>query len=210
MKNISRIFGIVAASCILFLSCNGQNRNAEIDLNMGESVEKDVPPNKLGRDFTSIKRKTDSLLGLESLENGYDGTQIRVWLTTDTMYEERLFILTHNKSTWSASEYKISVQFDPNYDSIIGMKNIVFNKTPKSGWKTFEDSLLNTELLTLPDYSIIPGYSLPSDAGGVTIEIGQFRKYRIYSYPHFQYYSNKFPEARKIREIVSYLLKEFE
>jgi hypothetical protein len=77
---------------------------------------------------------------------------------------------------------------------------------PKSGWDKLWTSLVQLDLLTLPDSSTLHGEELVVDGVCYVVEINHDGRYRTYEYSNPQH--QKWPEAKKIIGIVQTLHDE--
>lgn len=216
---------------LFFYGCNSEKKQVPIKTvrfnNLGElgvhydvkflddSVERDVP--KLYRDNVLYRerRKIDSALSLGTLENGFQGQQIRI---SGNEYGEfkngwNRYLVFNNIGSWSADVYYMRLAmedgFTPTIDSLQYQKHSLGE--PKIGWNKFIDSLKKLGLFSLPDYALVPGYGqdLHTDEISYEVEIASNLKYRIYSYPGASERVQKFGEAKKFMHIIEFIKNQF-
>lgn len=175
-----------------------------------QPVVKDIPLSLRDSSYREMKRNYEDKMGLSSLENGFRDLQIRILRGYTFTDSGDLILLTKVDKKWSAQLYKLVFQYDKNFDSIVAVNKRIVTKEPKSGWQFFTDSLMKLEILTLPDFSTIPGYYLSTDSDGPTVEIATSDEYRIYGYPDFESHVEKKIEARKMYEILKLIESELD
>ena len=199
MKNIYYIVLL-----LIFLS-TGCNRQANIDKellgfnNITKYFIREIPTNPRGKIdafFASTKEK-QKLLGLESLENGFDGLQIRIWFDVVNIDKQKLVNITYKNLIWTTTVY----------DLITKTKRILI---PKSGWINLSNNLLNLKILTLPNGDeILNCGGGGGDGSTYNIEIATINHYRYYSYWEPQLYTQTCWLAKNIKEVLSLITKEF-
>ena len=216
---------------LLFYSCGLKQKEVPITTvrfnNLGESgehydiqfpndsVERDVPKLYHNNILYRERRKIDSALNIGSLENGFEGQQIRINGNEYKEYKNgwNRFLVFSNKGSWTADVYymRFAVQdgFTQTIDSLQYQKYSLGD--PKLGWNKFTDSLKHLGLFTLSDYSVVPGYGadLNTDEFSYEVEIASKRKYRIYSYPQPAERIQKFSEAKKFMQVIEFIKSEF-
>jgi hypothetical protein len=165
-------------------------------------VVKDIPLSMRDSSYREMKRNYEDKMGLSSLETGFRDLQIRILRGYTFTDSADLILLTKVNAKWSAQLYKLVFQYDKNFDSIVAVNKRLVIKEPKSGWQFFIDTLMKLDILTLPDFSTIPGYYLNTDSDGPTIEVATVDEYRIYGYPNFESHVEKKIEAKKMYEIL--------
>jgi hypothetical protein len=175
-----------------------------------QPVVKDIPLSMRDSSYRRMKRNYEDKMGLSSLENGFRDLQIRILRGYAFTDSTDLILLTKIDTKWSVQLYKLVFQYDKNFDLIVAINKRVTIKQPKSGWQIFTDSLLKLDILTLPDFSTIPGYYLSTDSDGPTIEIATADEYRIYGYPNFESYVEKKIEAKKVYLILKLIEEELD
>lgn len=183
----------------------------KVQKNQNQRFTYDVPSDGMGKGslFESIKLIRDSLK-LDTLENGYDSLQIRIWLGYSFTYKQQLIILKNHKGNWNAYYFEIKPHYYERTDSLISFEKYVAKKNPKMLWQDFIKTLYSYKILTLPDYSRIKGYKAPALHGnGIVIEVSDMHSYRLYSYP-LPKLAQEFSEAKNIENILNLLTQEFD
>jgi hypothetical protein len=185
------------------------------------SISLSVAPDKDGiiRDITSadtaaymqkVNQMADRSLGLQSLRNGFDKLEIRIWNEHSAWdYKGKLLVLRNKNDTWNAVLYNYKYVFDShlrNIDTILGERRQLAR--PKSGWNGFLKQLFDLNILTLPDYRHIPSYSLGMDEVGVHVQLGLKNMYRSYMYPTPNARAKEIPEAKNMVEIIKLIETE--
>lgn len=135
--------------------------------------------------------KINELLSLPSIQNGFDGFQIRIWIECNNRDTQSLIVLKENKGKWAGIFYFYKMHWDKtagfegNEEVKFELRDIkIEERVPQSGWKRFSDQFIELGVENLPDYrELYPKYNYSTDADGVTIEIGTPKKFKIYGYP---------------------------
>jgi len=202
---------LASLSVIYFQSCNNDANNAK-DTTLPEhkkqtSVVQDIPLNKQDSSYKNLKKDIENKLGIGSIEDGFDSLQIRIWTIGYKSFDENLIMISNTKGIWSAKILLINFKYDKS-NTLVAIDKQITNNEPKSSWNTFVDSLIKYDILTLPDYTTLPNYSVMADSKGTTVEIATKDRYRIYSYPDVDLHISKSPEAYKIHQILKFLSKE--
>jgi hypothetical protein len=81
-------------------------------------------------------------------------------------------------------------------------------KIPKSGWTLFNESIFSLGIMTLPDFSELPIYDVPSDGFYLDVEVATTTNYRIYTYG-IPYKSEGIAEVSNIINIMKLIESEF-
>ena len=207
-----RIISIFYFSLIL-ISCSNHSSRDNLQT---DTIVKDIPENKLDSQFIELRRRVEGSLGIENLENGYRDQQIRIWLP-DSINQEKVIILKDSGAIWRGMlitlEYVYESSIQPHVkkrDSLLSIRKVASEIiSPKSGWKTFIDSLMVLEILTLPDIGKLPGYTFMTDGVWLTVEIGNNKSYRTYSYELSPENVQRFIEVKKIIKILNLVDSEF-
>jgi hypothetical protein len=125
-----------------------------------------------------------------------DALEVRIWIGFGRLPLEG-YLLRRDGSKWSG--WTIGDQRN--------MKRLKLQQiTPKSGWDRFWSRLVSLGLLTLPDSSSLPNEAMFFDGVSYVVEINQNHRYRTYHYGNPK--EQKWPEAKKIIEIVQTLSDE--
>ena len=149
-------------------------------------------------------------LGLNSLINGYDSLQIRIWLGHSMAITNDVVILKYNNRKWSGkliSYSKMEKESGEQYSLIRRQRKL----SPKSGWESLIINLNKLQLLTLPHDNDLSGYNgCGTDGIRYTFEWATTSKYRMYSYCNPEYNIEKFWQAKNVLQIAELLEKEFD
>jgi len=175
---------------------------------------------KFNDSFNSLLNETindySHQLKLESLKNGFDSLQIRIWFDYSIVPERRLFIIKRKKSKWIAISYKMTLNLDSTYQvdslkTIDKFKSIKMEELkPKNGWNNFMNKLLSLKITTLPNSEEIKGFESDMDDGILyMIEIATKDKYRFYYYENPEELKDKFWQAKNLVDIIQLIKSEF-
>ena len=213
IKYISLFLLIVLVCC----KCKQEDHhNSEHDKRNAELVRQLNTTDTFVREINSDEsveawlRYTEKSCGLDSLNNGFDSIQIRIWYGC-ALGAERLIILSLVSNKWRAEvcERQFSGEYSSDgYNPITGKVKYV---KPKSGWDSLITGLFNLGILTLPDLDQINGFVEESVADGcdIGIEIATKRIYREYRYSNPDFYVRQLWQAKNIVGIASLLNAEF-
>jgi hypothetical protein len=190
----------------IILAFNSSCQQIKTTNNDTSNIKKDIPKNKRTTKFHSIKEQIEHKIGINSMEDGFDEMEIRIWFANSSL-REQLIDLQKINTTWHANIYTLVYNYDSN-NALVSINKSIKQIKPKSGWNYFIDSLTKLKLLILPDMSAIKGYQLGFDGRSVTVEVATPNLYRIYSYwePGEK---SEFWQARNIEFISKFLEKEF-
>jgi hypothetical protein len=211
MKNLS-IFKTMFLVCLGFCSTQAKDNQTQFT--------KEIPANKNGQPSISynIAQLKAKQLNLESLENGYNSLQIRLWYADSSEYNH-LLVIKQTDSLCSAKMYTMIVDWTPSMtDPIVsGMTPIVPNVkvkkeetlNPKSGWDDFLKKLLALQITTLPNMQNISGLiDTYKDGESYVIEIATKTQYRFYSYHVPEKFQDQYWQTKNIIEIMNLLRAE--
>lgn len=214
MKSLFNLFScLVILVFLLFCATDEKNKikfnnthKKEID-----TVIKDIPKDKKGRPRSYYKNKmfVENKIGLETLENGFDSIQIRIWYGYAFKDSSQLIIIKKTQGKWFGIFYTLKYNYNEKRDSIIGIENSLISKKPKSSWEIFINNFLAIGILDLPDYKEIPNYYQGADGDAIIVEIGTQNKYRIFSYQEPNLKKAQFLQAMKMEEALELIENEF-
>jgi hypothetical protein len=85
----------------LFYSCESHVIKIE-NLENSDTISRDIPKGFQNKTTRDKNNTLNNALGLNTLENGFDGLQIRIWRGYIVKDTGQLFILTNKNSKWSA------------------------------------------------------------------------------------------------------------
>lgn len=187
---------------LLNLSCHCQQLNSKTIAS--DSLLKDIPTYYNLKKTKYLFSKELSLLNLTSIENGFRGLQIRIWVGHGYGDKDSSQLLIIKKQKQIRGELVTYIHLDSNK---IARKTTLI--TPRSGWKLFLDSIQKLGIYDLPDYSKYPDYYVGGDSFGVTVEFATSDKYRIYDYPDYIEHKEKIAGAAKIFMLMRFIENEF-
>jgi hypothetical protein len=205
VKKSNTIFLITA---ILLTACNeSANINQELTKfdNLERSFKREIPSNADGRVspfYTSTKVK-QKYLGLDSLESGFDGLQIRIWYDDVYITRQKLLVIIYKQGNWAANFFatKGGATLSKESDKLI----------PKMGWINFSNKFLSYNVLTLPNGDDIDNCgSGGGDGSTFNVEIATQKHYRYYGYWEPQDYKDKCQEAKNMNDILNLIAHEFD
>lgn len=157
---------------------------------------------------------------IDSLVSSFDSLQIRLWELGGLYPSSKLYIITKKNSKWSGFCYQMEAENkyatgDSSVKYLKGPMQLEVKNAkrifPKSGWVKFVDSLLNLNIMTLPDMAEIEGMKIPwTDANGTIVEVATNENFRFYSYSEPLHFADSFWQARKMAKIQSLFFTEFQ
>lgn len=201
----------------LFLGCSFPEPNSQYSstsiLRSRDTLIKDIP------EAFNIKKNKDfflreqALLGMEPIENGYSGLQVRFWIghgyVDDPKYSPQLIVIKKNADKITGELYTYQLKYNDAGDSAVAIEKRMEALNPASGWENFIDRIIKLDIFTLPDYEKIPGYYVSADSYGVVVEIAKPTKYRIYYLTDYIERKDEFKEAARMFEIMQLVEQEF-
>src|SRR5688500_18466347 len=150
MKKAYKICWVMAA--VMSQACHDAEKTPATRFNNDPGFITEIPVEKTGRfagelDFSYRHLKeTAVLLGLDSLEYGYDSLQIRIWLAHSLARVRHVVILSSAGEDWKAQVISYS---DTAKGSVKNsMKSIMVS--PKSGWPRLVRSISDANIVNLP------------------------------------------------------------
>ena len=208
MKNFYLILTLTAC---FFAGCKEQTNSATQSLAFEDTTKpfkKEIQTYQNGGLdlFYELAKSKQEQLGLDSLENGFENLQIRVWYDFALVRERKLVIITNKDTTWTATVYDLQVDWDGRTETILSKK--IRQVTPKSGWAHFSKKLLDLKVLTLPNQFDIPNYGGGHDGRTYNVEVATKNQYRFYGYWEPQEYQDKFWQAKNMTSILSWFEDE--
>src|ERR1700744_4521796 len=106
-----RCLYLLFAGIMFNSSCNSSKKEWE-KLNQTTGFIREVSLDTKGKG--SLLKSLDFIrdsLRLDTLENGYDGLQIRIWYGYSFTYRQQVIVIKNQGGTWSGNYY----QFQPHY-----------------------------------------------------------------------------------------------
>ena len=135
------------------------------------SFYKEIPHYKSGEiiSYYSTIKKYENIFKLDTIENGFDSLQIRIWYHYPKFRTPKhVFILKKQNNTWTTMLYS----FDKDSLMIIN---------PKSNLNKVIHNILKNKIMTLPNMDDIKGLEDGyADGESYTIEISDKNHYRLY------------------------------
>ncbi|MEO5583676.1 MAG: hypothetical protein ABIR66_13380 [Saprospiraceae bacterium] len=157
--------------------------------------------------------KEQSMLGLNSIKSGYNGSQIRMWIKhgygENPKNSSQLIVIKRNDNGFSGELHTYLLKYGENWDSIVSITKRLDILKPESGWKDLIDKMEKLDINVLPDYQKIAGYYVNADSYGVMVEISSNEKYRLYYYPDYMERKDQFKQAMNMFEIMRLMEREF-
>ena len=156
-------------------------------------------------------------LGLDSLQNGSDSLQIRIWYGYSTDITRKLLVINKTNLFWTASLYTMTVidRIGTDLKEMNSPEKIRLEKTenlqPKNGWDRFINKILSLQIISLPDMYSIPGMKVGVEDGVTySIEVAMRHKYRFYSYSNPDEIKEEYWQAKNMVDIIDLLETELE
>jgi len=208
MQNI--IF-ILTLTGLIATSCQGQRKSTQLIsfVDTAKVFKKVIPTYDDGKLelFYLLAKDKQKQLGLDSMENGVDNLQIRVWYDYSRVKERELIIISNKATLWTATIYTLHVDWDGETERIISKE--IKQATPKSGWPEFLNKLLDLQIVTLPNMHDISDYPTTGKDGRMyNVEIATKKLYRFYGYWEPQEFANRFWQANNMRLILELFKNE--
>ncbi len=165
----------------IFCDCNTQKKDLK---EKDSTVTQEIPKLKNGKvlPYYLLVKEFEKGLKIDSLNEGFDSLQIRLWHYTAMQKEGELAVFKNNKHQWTAFFYNLNYEFDTSIYVPASISKIFFKKEPKSGWEAFTKRLYDFKILTLPDCNNIINYCTVSDGDCYMVEIANKHSYRFYTY----------------------------
>ena len=202
--------------CVFFvvssiLSCQSQEiywKN-NIPYNSDTAAVREISRIDRREDVIRYRNLRNCALGLESIEQGYDGLQIRIWAdhgikNNDTT--EMLLIRSNRKGDFSAVSYRFAGSDPGEFMNVSGR---FISLAPKSGWVSFLKRPFFRRLFTIPDGNSLENYSLNTNPFGYQVEVAFHNNYRLYDYYDISDNIHTIPEAKEFVGILKMLDEEF-
>jgi len=188
--------------CSLILCCNSNpNHDSRV------LFKKEIPTYEGSSLFADLKDTRDSLK-LDTLENGFDSLEIRLWFSYANSLNQQVLVIRNKKGLWDGEYWEYLPQVDQMRTRVLYIESSVKKINPNHGWIRLIDKLMENDILTLPDYQIIKDYSISTGGYQVAVEVSNQTNYRLYCYPSLLINpNNKF--AKKMINIVQTLNTEF-
>jgi hypothetical protein len=172
---------------------------------------RDIPIDKKDKPTRLFQhvRYAERSYNLDTIENGIDSMEIRIWLGYGLIDSTQVIVLRNKDNSWKAFFYTIVPHYMPPLDTPVSVDIFKREVFPKRSWGLVLDSLFKDDILTLPDDSKIPGYEWVFDGGTISVEISTLSGYRLYSYSTLSN-DEKPPQVLKMENIMNLLTNEFD
>jgi hypothetical protein len=207
-KKIMKTLMVVIMSLVLLMSISGISQNHFDTLSKNSSsFEREIPQLKNGEPPSYYRNKAgvEKLIGLQSLENGFDSLEIRIWYGYARTDSGQLVILARDKKMWSAKLYMFVYELDQTGSKVQSINKRQVSASPRFGWGQFIDSLFKLSINTLPDQYKIADYPEYTDGNSAIVEVATKQIYRIYSYKEPFLAQTETIYARKIEQALSFI-----
>jgi hypothetical protein len=159
---------------------------------------------------TTFKRHVDFLQSHFGLTSAYTskGEFLRFWGGSKPMDTCILInIESHpNDTTGEMYLFKYSVAPNGQPATVYYRKKIAIKET---SWGMLFNKLKKSQIMTLPDFSIIPNYQMSNHDAGFTVEVFNGKMYRLYHYPDLWLNKEK-KEVIQFEKIISILENELQ
>jgi hypothetical protein len=179
---------------------------------MSDTVIKEIPLDRKGRPsmlYESIKLIAFKM-NLDTLENGFDSLQIRLWYGYAKTDSGQLVVLKRLNHKWTAELFLLVYHLSEKGNAF---KSITQNSTlrePKSGWRSFIKNLLALGIMTLPDMRKISNYPDIADGNSISVEVANINKYRFFKYLEPIIAQKESLEAKRMEQVVDLVEYEFD
>ena len=216
MKSYFKQFAAAAILIISMhsnISCDFKKGNNNVLAVQNDTSIIDIPKNDSGNYRLMYRecKRDEKLLGLDSLQIGFDSLQIRIWFEPGMSYKKQMIALKNSNGSWNGQLVSWSLYYgNPDSSSYSIVNKKIENVSPKSGWDKYIAELIRLNILTLPDDSNIKGIeSGGGDLRMTSIEIAAKNLYRFYTYTEPDGYNKRFKELEDMENIIHYTGKEF-
>lgn len=180
---------------------------------LSDTIIKDIPRSRKGMEPAYYKNKPqiERAMGLNSIENGFDSIELRLWYGYSIDDSSQLVVLKKGKNQkWISELCNFKYKYDERNNILTSIGKVCFDRTPKSGWDHFTRKLFDLEITDLPDAGKLPGYIDATDGGSIIIEVATSKLYRIYAYQLPSVNQEKFIQAKKMVDILRLIEEEFD
>lgn len=164
------------------------------------SFHKEIPHYKSGEiiSYYSTIKKYENIFKLDTIENGFDSLQIRIWYHYPKFRTPKnVFILKKQNNTWTTMLYSL------DKDSLI-----IINS--KSKLNKVIHNILKNKIMILLNMDDIKGLEDGYvDGESYTIEISDKKHYRLYHYHVPEVFERKFEDVKRLMNILKIIRAEF-
>lgn len=205
---------------LIFAACESQSdrlQSLPISVDTSGIFSKEIPTYEDGRHkgdtdyiFKDIRRMA-SELRLDSIENGFDSLQIRIWLGHSMAIRKNIVILKKINGKWSAQLVTYSEGQKGKTLQLFIEKKTIKSVHPLSGWDVIIKKINALEILTLPNDGDLKDYNgCGMDGIAYYFETSTKRQYRFFYYCNPEDNVGRFREAKNVLEFASVLENEFD
>lgn len=164
------------------------------------TFHKEVPRYNTGKPssyYTSI-RQYEKKLNLDTIENGFDSLQIRIWYHYPKFRTPKnIFIMKRENNKWTTLLY--------SYDN-----DTLKALSSKTDMNSVVKQILENDILTLPNMADIKGlHDNWVDGESYTVEVSDKKHYRLYNYHMPEEFKKSYKEAKTMVIILELIQKEF-
>ena len=160
--------------------------------------------------FFKLAQQKVKQLKIDTLQNGFDSLQIRIWHDYSLWKLRKLLVITRANHTWTATAYTMTVDWnDRELTEIVNTKKIeILN--PKNGWNDFLNKLFTLKITELPNMHDIPGLE-DGWMDGITynVEVATKKHYRFYGYHLPDKFQDDYWQAKNMVDILRLVESEF-
>lgn len=207
----------ISLTIILWTSCQQQKVGILSNSNVNSNSVKDekyydelrkAEVKKQFKEWNEKQSKDFSLSILENEEVKNDFVEIRFWSFSSFSTKDSVLVLNRSNNIWTANFIQRNIKIKD-----LGKENppakFIRKKlnTPKSGWESLWQTLVNNQVLTLPDGDEV-GNEVCPDCGTFMIETKFEGNYRFYDY-HEPGYFKEIKEAQQLVKIYDIISDEF-
>lgn len=199
------------ALILFFCKCSDVHGPRNVNQTIFPGFVRDVPIIKNGK----LKGQEDPAheyinreafaLQLDSLENGYDSLQLRIWLGHSMAVTKHVVIIKNRNKKWNGQ----LVSYRRQKENEQPEKKVTIIH-PGSGWDIFIEKLYKLNIMTLASETDVSGYNGRGlDGISYEFETATPKMYRFYSYSNPQD-NTSLAQAGDVLQIASLLEKEFD
>ena len=200
MNIVSRVIFIFHLFC---LATNAHSQNRNIELNKNIDTLKWI--NNSSHSFQMLKAK---LLDIDTSQV-FDSLRIRLFINSSLVSSNRVVEFSFCNSKWKGTLIFCDLKYSFEKEKFI-LYNIKRKKIePKSGWNNLITTLIENNIMTLPDDDLILNYPMILDGVSYCIEICSKEQYRFYCYSNPDLAGEKIIQAKHMDEIVKIVYNEF-
>ncbi|MES2387718.1 MAG: hypothetical protein V4543_06930 [Bacteroidota bacterium] len=184
--------------------------SAQVPVEMPRIIKKEIPlyTDGVPDNFYRITHNQARQMKLDSLENGFDSVQIRVWYEDPLSISRQLLVMQRSAGEWSAKSYKMTVL---TQDSVEMLTDFVKKDiSPLSGWAAMAKNLNKYVMTSLPNMDDIPGlFDSWKDGETYCIEVATTKQYRFYCYHVPEHFQKRWWQAQNMVGLLNIFEKEF-